>query len=289
MSNYDEKLAECPICGYSEEFAALQAQKAPDALTIETILQGRFIVGRILSINYFSILYLAWDALLSRRVVIRELFPYDFVMRDGNHITPRSDEAGEIFSKCISQFEEETAMLASCQDLSFILNYYRFFHENGTVYTYTEYLEGVTLKDAYSKGLSDELKDRYITSIKAYIHQLHDRQLIHGNISPSSIYICADGSLKLIDFGMNKRLLCRQIGDTRDIIDVSYSAPEILEEDVSGAIDIYSVGAVYYWLLTGKDPSLSKGRQLSVKNKRANKAICRMTDRNPDRRILDAE
>ena len=288
MSHYDEKLAECPVCGYSETAAVQQARKAPDALKIETILQGRFVIGRILSINYFSILYIAWDALLSRRVVIRELYPYDYTKREGSNITARTDEAGEVFRNCISQFKEEIELLSSCQYLPFVLNYYRFFFENGTIYAYTEYLEGMTLRDVCQNNMADELKENYISEIRKCIRKLHDRQVIHGNISPSSIYVCKDGSLKLIDFGMTKRWLCRQIGNTRDIIDASYSAPELLEANISNAIDIYSAGAVFYWMISGKEPE-STGRRRRFADKKAKRLFCRMTDRDPDLRELNTE
>ena len=146
----------------------------------------------------------------------------------------------------------------------------------------------MTLRDVCQNNMADELKENYISEIRKCIRKLHDRQVIHGNISPSSIYVCKDGSLKLIDFGMTKRWLCRQIGNTRDIIDASYSAPELLEANISNAIDIYSAGAVFYWMISGKEPE-STGRRRRFADKKAKRLFCRMTDRDPDLRELNTE
>lgn len=287
MSDYEEKLTVCPVCGYSEAAAREQEKKAPDALPAETILQGRFIVGRILELNYFSIVYVAWDALLSRRVVIRELYPYDYCLRDGLSIKARSASDQNVFSKLIEQFEEEISSLSMCQDIPFILNYYRTFRENGTSYSYTEYLEGNTLEDLFPKGkkTAPGVAMKYMRTLYTYIDTLHERNVIHGNITLSSIYICADGSVKMIDFGMAKRFLCMKLKSMRDILDPCCCAPEIMNENITAAIDIYALGAIYYRLLTGCDFQGKSFIKKSVNDKFAGALISEMVSAKPVERL----
>ena len=61
MSEYNEQNSRCPRCGFSEE-EMNGAQKLPeDILKPETVLQGRFVIGRPLSCSDYSFVYLAWD------------------------------------------------------------------------------------------------------------------------------------------------------------------------------------------------------------------------------------
>ena len=287
MSEYEENLAVCPICGYSDDVSREQAKLVPDALPAETILQGRFIVGRILGINHFSILYIAWDALLLRRVVIRELFPFDFCARDGLNLIARNGPSQEVFAQLINRFEREILTLSTCQDLPFVLNYYRTFNENQTIYAYTEYIEGNTLNDLYPLGTRIDTAEglRFVSMLGSYLTALSDRKVIHGNISPSSIYICSDRSIKLIDFGMTKRWLCSHIKSVSDILKTEYCAPEILGHTVTGTVDLYSVGAVYYRLLTGKEPPARNRRPLKVKDKTSSDILSVLTASKPEERM----
>ena len=287
MSEYDEQLTVCPICGYSDDVSREQAKQVPDALPAETILQGRFIVGRILGINHFSILYIAWDALLLRRVVIRELFPFDFCVRDGLNLVARTGPGQEVFAQLINRFEREILTLSACQDLPFVLDYYRTFYENQTVYAYTEYIEGNTLEDLYPLGTKIEAEEgfRFISMLGSYLSTLNERKVIHGNISPSSIYICSDRSMKLIDLKKKKRWFCSYLKSESDILRTEYCAPEILSHNVTGAVDLYSVGAVYYRLLTGKEPPAKNRRSLRVKDKMSSDIVAVLTAPRPDERM----
>ena len=269
MNDYEDSKIVCPMCGYSEAAAMEQWEKAPDTLRPETILQGRFIIGRVLSLSFYSVIYLSWDALLSRRVVIRELFPYELVKRDAGslEVRPRNASAEELMAGCLERFEQEGKLLSLCQDIPGVLDYYRTFRENGTAYTVTEYLEGNTLEDLYSEGkkASAEFCRQLVMRIGTVLDQLHTRGVIHANLSPSGIYINAEGEVILIDFGMTKRWLCCRIKDPLEILDARYSAPEILDGQIDRTVDIYSAGTVAYQLLTGKEPPEKLRKKLKVK------------------------
>ncbi|MCR5160287.1 MAG: hypothetical protein K6C06_00795, partial [Lachnospiraceae bacterium] len=68
----------CDICGFNN---AKNAELYPTALPIGSVLNQRFVVGRVLGQGGFGVTYLAQDAQTRMRVAIKEYFPTDFVMR----------------------------------------------------------------------------------------------------------------------------------------------------------------------------------------------------------------
>ncbi|NCG20614.1 MAG: AAA family ATPase, partial [Rhodobacterales bacterium] len=81
---------------------------------------------------------------------------------------------------------------------------------------------------------------------------IHDRGLVHRDVKPGNIRVCADGSVKLMDFGVVKEHGTEHTAVGELIGTVAYMAPEQiqgLEPDVR--VDLYALGAVMYLLLTG--------------------------------------
>ena len=75
-------MAVCPYCGFEEKSYNEQAVKKM-CLPAGTILQGRYLIGKVLGAGGFGITYLAFQMNLNRVVAIKELFPADVVMRSG--------------------------------------------------------------------------------------------------------------------------------------------------------------------------------------------------------------
>ena len=80
----------CPYCGFDLEE---NAKKYPVALRAGTILNQRYIVGRVLGQGGFGITYLAWDTKLSAKVAIKEYMPGEKTLRNrGRAVNPLSDK-----------------------------------------------------------------------------------------------------------------------------------------------------------------------------------------------------
>ena len=75
MRDYNDNYDRCPVCGYSAWNIEEDIRQKEDSLKAETILNARYIIGRVLSYTEYGITYLAWDALLQQRVVIKEYLP----------------------------------------------------------------------------------------------------------------------------------------------------------------------------------------------------------------------
>lgn len=260
-----EDVRECdPKCpGIPNEKLEDYETLVPDALPLETILGGRYVVGRALSMTDYSAIYLCWDIMLRRRVAIREYFPFSCCDRGNDKVKVIiKDGKTELFNKGCNAFLEEAAALNRAQDIKGIVNIYSMFKENATAYYVMEYIEGETLQDYLDKMnmLSPITARNYFLKLTDIVEKLHDRGILHLNIAPVNIFIDQDDNLKLTDFGAAKVALMREGKRTvGNLLEDGYCAPELqMWENGSVRSDLYSIGAVYYRMLTGSKLSGSK-------------------------------
>ena len=232
----------------------------PEALPLEWVLMERFVLGRVLSYSDFSIIYLAWDTLLHRRVVIREFFPVHSASRNAQGYIELSQirDVREAYEKSKARFLEESRQLSASQSLRCLVHVYRCFEENGTAYAVMEYLKGCTLEDYIRENGENAIRERadeLFSQICGVVTMIHKKSLVHYNISPDSLYILEDNQLCLIDFGAAKLEYELGTKESVPLLNPRYAAPEIRQGTQIGMrADMYSLGAVYYRLLTGQDP-----------------------------------
>ena len=155
---FREKGAEtvCPFCGYDPTGSA---KKHPMALRPESILNGRYILGRVLGQGGFGITYLALDNPSGERVAIKEYYPSELAGRglDGCTVAIHSEERAENFAYGKAQFLEEARTLAAVTGSENIVRIHSYFEENGTAYFTMDYVEGLPL-DEYLKSRGAHLK-----------------------------------------------------------------------------------------------------------------------------------
>jgi eukaryotic-like serine/threonine-protein kinase len=132
---------------------------------------------------------------------------------------------------------------------------------DGLTYFVMEYIEGQPLTkycDSHRLSITDRLKlFRKICDAVSYAHH---NLIVHRDLKPDNILVMADGTPKLLDFGIAKILDVPADGSQPTMTMVrmgtpAYSSPEqILGEPVGVATDVYSLGVILYELLTGKRP-----------------------------------
>ena len=121
-----------------------------------------------------------------------------------------------------------------------------------------EYVEGQTLADALAREghLAAERVVEIGLQCCAGLAYAHTAGLIHRDIKPPNLLVATDGTVKLADFGVARKLDQTHITQTGSILGTArYLAPEqAAGKRVTAAADIYSLGVVLYELLTGQTP-----------------------------------
>lgn len=244
----------CPHCGYddSEEQPFL-------ALPRGTILNGRYMAGRVLGVGGFGITYLGYDLVLEIRVAIKEYMPSGMATRykDGYTVTLTGHQEKE-YSAGMERFLDEVRILAKLQNQPNIVSAQNYFKENGTAYFVMEYIEGMSLKE-YLKQQGERIPYtealRILLPVMEALCTVHSMNLIHRDISPDNIYLTAAGESRLLDFGAARF----SMGDNKSV-SVILKHGYAPEEQYSSRgnqgpwTDVYGMGATLYRCITGTLP-----------------------------------
>lgn len=135
------------------------------------------------------------------------------------------------------------------------------FYENDNLYMVEDYIEGENLKEYVKRkgSLNTEEICKIASKIGQIVEYLHsfDPPIIHRDLKPSNIMITPEGEVVLIDFGISRVYKPGQESDTVYIGSRGYAAPEQFygTGQSSTQTDIYALGAVIYFMITGKAPS----------------------------------
>lgn len=235
-----------------------------------TLLSDKYEIIRTLGEGGFGITYMGRNTVLDIPVAIKEYYPHGYASRSAAYdlsITITDSTKNSYFSKWKGKFLNEARALAKFSNIPNIVKVHDFFEQNGTAYIVMEYLNGITLSDYISKnGVFDagELCRIMIPMLKS-LNKIHQKKLIHRDISPDNIMMMPDGSLKLYDFGA-----ARDYSETTQrslsVILKPGFAPE--EQYRSHGIqgpwtDVYAVCATIYFCITSVRPDASIDRVFS--------------------------
>ncbi len=164
----------------------------------------------------------------------------------------------------VARFHREAEAAANL-DHPNIVPIYEVGEHEGQHYFSMKLIEGKNLTDVVGSrdwGVRSNERQRKIAELMATIaravHHAHQRGILHRDIKPANILVDARGQPYVTDFGLAKRVE-GDPGHTRtgSIVGTpSYMAPEQAhsEKGLTTAVDVYSLGAVFYELLTGRPP-----------------------------------
>ena len=253
----------CPCCGFD---LAENERKYPTALRAGTVLNQRYIAGRVLGQGGFGITYLAWDRNLDTKVAVKEYLPGELADRtEGGKVSVMSADRLDEFTYGAERFKEEAAVLAKFMGQPGIAGVTDRFDENGTSYFVMDYIEGISFKtyiaNAGGKISPQEAMDVMIPVLRA-LTAVHGEGLIHRDVTPDNIYITKDGNVKLLDFGSARYSMGDKSKSLDVILKVGYAPKEqyIRRGRQGPYTDVYSCAACLYAAITGYLPPESLER-----------------------------
>jgi serine/threonine protein kinase len=164
----------------------------------------------------------------------------------------------------IKRFEREVQLTATLTHPNTIAIYDYGRSPDGVFYYAMEYLDGVDLEQLVQKtgAQPPALVVRLLEQICAALAEAHAHGLIHRDIKPANVFVCERGGMsgfvKVMDFGLVKQLTPTDDAGLSGSVDVILGTPLYLSPEgisrphqVDARSDLYAVGAVGYWLLTG--------------------------------------
>jgi serine/threonine protein kinase len=221
-------------------------------------------IERTLGGGGFGITYLARDGNLNLPVAIKEYFPSDLATRGANHavqVRAGNAEAQGQYDWGLERFLDEARALATFRHPN-IVRVLRYFRDNGTAYIVMEYESGLALKRWVPQNapLSQRAVLSIVRPLLDGLEQVHKAGFLHRDIKPDNIYVRADGAPVLLDFGSARRVSANR--DLTNIVSPGFAPFEQYHSQGNQGpwTDIYSIGAVLYWMVTGKKPMESASR-----------------------------
>jgi len=247
----------CPHCGYSDENIE---GKYPLALPEGTILDGRYIVGRVLGQGGFGATYVAQEYSTKKLIAIKEYLPVEMATRDSRYdLTIFGGQHRDNFAYGKECFLNEAKTLAKVKGDPNVVEVFSFFEEHNTAYFTMEYVEGRSLQQVVRENggrISTKEANQILAPVMRAIGRIHKKGIIHRDIAPDNIMINADGTGKLIDFGAARY----SIGEKSCSLDVLLKHGFAPKEQYTKRgrqgpyTDVYAMAATYYYAITGRVP-----------------------------------
>ncbi len=203
---------------------------------------GKYEIRREIGRGAMGVVYEAYDPLIKRMVALKTIRPDQLA---------GGDSAGTI-----ARFRRE-AQAAGRLNHPNIVSIYDFGEEAGTWYIAMEFVQGRELKACFEANERFRVADivRIMTQILGALEYSHRQGVIHRDIKPANIFLLADGSVKVADFGI-AHIEASNLTQVGTVLGTpSYMSPEqILGLPVDGRSDLFSAGVILYQFLTGERP-----------------------------------
>lgn len=235
-------------------------------LSENTLLSGgRFRIIRCLGQGGFGITYLAEDNMLGVNVAIKEFFIGQYCNRDARtgFVSVGVESMRGAINDFYDKFIKEAGKIRTLNHPN-IVRVYDVFKENGTAYYIMDFHSNGSLSGLVKKqgAMSEKVALRYIRQVASALKYIHSRNMMHLDVKPDNILLDSEGNAILIDFGISKHY--DKEGKATTLTPGGYTPGYAAGSQMAGSkvnsfsptLDIYSLGATLYNLLTGEEPPL---------------------------------
>jgi len=208
------------------------------------VILGRYRVVRTLGRGGMGEVLLAWDEKLNRHVALK---------REIQHGVDGTSRRRAILKEARRASGITDRRVAAIYDVV---------EDGSEVVLVMEYVDGVTLRERLATPIPIEEFWSIATQCVGGIAAAHERGLIHRDLKPENLMLTRSGELKILDFGIARRSDASETSATSSEISSYgiagtpfYMAPEAhVGGPVDQRVDIFSLGVVFYEMLTGRRP-----------------------------------
>ncbi len=234
-------------------------------------LLAQYQIQRVLGRGGMGVVYLAKHTQIGKLVAIKEL--------------------AATYSRDISlrlRFKNEAALMANLNHPN-IVTLHDYMETAEGVYLVMEYVEGTTL-DHYIQNVSGPItEDRAVAIFKQILEGVgyaHSKGIVHRDLKPANIMLTAEGGVKILDFGIAKNLYATERGHTQvgvKIGTIYYMSPEqVLAKELDRRSDIYSLGVLFFEMLTAQNPYQMLDSEYEISHKIVHEALPALRDFYPN-------
>ena len=236
-----------------------------------------FVVEQVLGVGGSSIVYLARDTKLDRRVAVKEYLPGTIAARaPGGDVVPRLPRFEQAYKKGLDSFINEARMLGSFDHPS-LVKVFRVWADNGTAYMAMPYYDGITLKK-WLADLGARPSEKWLRQLGQPLMEalavLHRHDCLHRDVAPDNILMMYDRKAGnyleqaprpvLLDFGAARRVVADATQNLTSLLKTGYSPVEQYGDE-GGLLqgpwtDVYALSAVLYTAAVGRAPNAAIAR-----------------------------
>ena len=198
---------------------------------------GKYDVVRVLGRGAMGVVYHAHDPLLDRSVALKVMLPQTAADPDQK-----------------ARFEREARAAAKIVHRNVLTVFDLGYHQDGSPYIAMELLKGKDLLQTMREDapLPLDQKLNVIVQLLDGLAHAHEAGVIHRDIKPANVFLAADGTVKIMDFGVARFTMSAATNTGMVMGTPDYMSPEQVQGGkLDGRTDLWSVGCMLHELITG--------------------------------------